>query len=175
MLADFLIDFVRDSLISNANLVRNKIVLLVLGLLTLIASLSLLFYFHSLPLISVENYHSKEINYSQVYYDNQKEYPKIVLISGEQTYNINYPIWRNHYSPETIADELAKFNRAKIWLDSPDSHGINGIVTPTFSIDPVRGIEWDKENRKWGVILAWIFFACGGVLMIIPFFFLSKP
>ena len=153
--------------------IRNKTVLLVFGLLTLITSLCLLFYFRSLPPTTVESYYSTEITYSRVYYDTQASSSKIVLVSGEQNYTIYHKVWQNHYSPETIVDGLAKSNRAKIWLDSPDSHGINGIITPTFSIDPSLGVAWDNENKHWGVIVAWMFIVCGGILIIISLFFSS--
>ena len=151
----------------------------VLGLLVLVGSLILLFYFRSLPPITVENYYSKEIAYSRVYYDKQRSYDgqtksaKIVLASDEQKYNISYRIWQDYYSPETIVDGLTKSNQARIWLESPDSHEIKGIATLTFSIEPALGVEWDKNNRHWGVIVAWMFIVCGGLLIVIPLFFSS--
>lgn len=166
MFADFLTDILRDTLIAGGTSVRNRTILFVFGFVTLIGSLCLLFYFRSLPPTTVESYSVAEIYYSRVYYDRQTDYPKIIVVTDEKEYRIYDTIWRKHYSPETIVDGLSKSNRAKIWLDSPDSRGINGIVTPTFSIDPSLGVAWDNENNGAGQFVAWIFIVLGGFLII---------
>ena len=173
MLADLLTETLTATLIARGASIRNKTILIVFGSITLVTSLCLLFYFRSLPPTTVESYYSKEITYSRAYYDTHSNSSKIVLVSGEQKYSIYYNVWQNHYSPETIVDGLAKSNHAKIWLDSPDSRGINGIITPTFSIDPLLGVAWDNENRGAGEFLAWMFILCGAILIIIPLFFSS--
>lgn len=171
MLADLLTDFLTYTLIGSAATIRNKTILIVFGLITLVASTVLFFYFRSLPPINVENYYSTEINYSRVYYEKNTDSSEIILVSGEQDYKIYYQIWTKAYSPEVIVDGLAKSNRAKIWLVSTDSHEIKGIITSTFIIDPALGIAWDKDNRQTGVILSTVFIFCGGILMLIPIFF----
>jgi hypothetical protein len=166
VLADLLTDILRDTLIAGGTSIRNRTILFVFSLVTLIGSLCLLFYFRSLPPTTVESYSVAEISYSRVYYDGQTDYPKIFVVADGKDYKIYDTIWRKHYSPEMIVDGLSKSNRAKIWLDSPDSRSIKGIVTPTFSIDPSLGVAWDNENNGAGQFVAWIFIVLGGFLIV---------
>ena len=171
-LADLLTDVTRNTLIISASSIRNKTILIVFGVLTFAVSTGLLFYFRSLPPTAIENYYGTEISYSRVYYDRNTDNRKIVLVSEGRNYNISYTIWQKQYSPETIINELTKSNRAKVWLDSPDSSQIKGIVSSTFSIDPSIGITWDKENRNAGIYLSWAFIGLGIILIVVTIFFM---
>jgi hypothetical protein len=165
LLADFLAEFLTYSLVDLGTHVKGKTVLLVFGLLVIVASIGGLLYVYSLPPTTVEDYHNTEIGYSRAYLDDSKNYSNVILVSGEQNYVISSRIWQKSYSSETVVDNLNNYRRAKVWLSSPDSHEIKGIVTQGFSIDPSVGVAWDNENKYGWSFLCWLFFGLGSFLI----------
>jgi len=163
-------EFFIYSLVSN----KAKLPKILLGLLSLIGGSVLLYYWSTLPPSTVGNYYETEIVYSDIDYKRRSDYPKITIKTKDKDYELNYYIWRTaKVDPEAIVQELSKSSNAKIWLSERHGEDIRGIITPTLTIEPTVGVEWDNSNNgamRWVAIM---FIVCGLILVPLTLLFSS--
>jgi hypothetical protein len=112
----------------------------------------LIYFFMGQPL-PPEKYCVADIEYTACYLEGDKGDRSVILDAGSKKFSIYYWLWHKEYHEKDVIDMLSKSSQARIWLKSKNDTKIKGIRSTYFRIDPSKGYEWDKSNRK---SLLWI-------------------
>lgn len=151
---------------------KAKLPKLVLGLFSLIGGAFLFHYWLTLPPPAVERYYETGILYSDIYYERRSDSPKIIFKTENKDYKLYDYIWKTaNVDPELIVKETRNSKNAKIWLSKKDGTDIYGIVTPSLSIEPSVGVEWERTNNVWMKWVAIMLIACGLILVFLTLLF----
>ena len=117
----------------------------------------------------VESYYVTDFSYSRAYLTNSQEYRYIALESAEKTYKIDFHLWQGRHSAEALVNKLSKHSQARLWLESKDDVYLQGLATPTLTIDPSVGAAEKNSDRRAILWMACGFWCLGTLILLVRF------
>jgi len=110
-------------------------------------------------------YYLLSVDYMGVHVVGTSSDRKIILNGVNGEYALPNSLWSNSYKEQEILSSLSHTNTAKVWLTSPESKRIQGIITDFLNIPPDNAQKQARNTLWLWLCLAAVFLISGFIVL----------